>query len=193
MSLAELKSLEQHGSKLALAELQKRLSLGLINPQPPDVLAGETVFCTFCNFDENSYGLYMWVIVLGKEVDTDGDITYQFNVEGKGPIRVKSKYVWTKEQVEYLPVPHTPPPYIPSWERNFILPEGVKVKDPEAAIQALLNLLRDAEVMGLAGHTNLAPVKCKVDGLCLGHFNKLADALGPEVCLVLNAKKLNNG
>lgn len=62
------------------------------------------------------------------------------------------------------------------------LPEGVAVKDPEAAIQAILNICRDSIIKGRAGSTNLAAVKCDVGGLTLGHWYKLWDALGSDVC-----------
>lgn len=77
------------------------------------------------------------------------------------------------------------------YQENLILPEGVKVKDPDAVVQAVINLLRDAMVKGRAGQTNLPAVKCDVEGLTLGHFYKLGEALGQEVCDVINANKPN--
>ncbi|NTV78160.1 MAG: hypothetical protein HGA25_03200 [Clostridiales bacterium] len=69
------------------------------------------------------------------------------------------------------------------------LPKGVVVKDPEAAVQAILNICRDAGIKGRMGSTNLAAVKCDVDGLTLGHWYKLFEALGPEVCNVIEVVK----
>lgn len=80
-------------------------------------------------------------------------------------------------------------PYVPPWEKNFTLPDGVVIKDPQAFIQAALNMMRDSKVIGRRGATNLSAVKCDVDGLCLGHFYKLGDALGEEACAALNAEK----
>lgn len=69
------------------------------------------------------------------------------------------------------------------------LPKDIIVKDPQAAIQAILNLCRDAKVIGRAGSTNLSSVRCNVEGLTLGHWYKLWDALGPDVCKVIEAVK----
>ena len=174
-----------------LAELQRRLSLGMINPEPPEVMVGETVFCTFRNFDPRSYGLYMWVAVMAVDlgIGVSRTRTYQFNVEGEGPITVDAKYVWTKEQVQRLTDHPLPAPYIPSFKDNFVLPDGVTVKDPEGVIQAVLNLLRDAEIRGRAGCTNVAAVRCDVTGLTLGHFYALNDALGQDVYDAITAVK----
>lgn len=65
---------------------------------------------------------------------------------------------------------------------NVKLPDGVQIKDPEKALQAILNICRDAAVSGRAGATNLAAVRCNVDGLTLGHFYELWGALGEDVC-----------
>ena len=73
--------------------------------------------------------------------------------------------------------------------KNLILPEGVEFKDPEKVKQALLNICRDSKVIGRAGSTNLPAVKCDVDGLTLGHWYDLWEALGPDVCNVINASK----
>lgn len=180
------------GSIGTLAELQQRLSLGMINSEPPDVPIGTTAFCTFRSFDTRSYGLYMWVSLQDKDKDLGGNIRYHVQVEGEDKIWVDAKYVWTKEQVERLTGRPAPTPYIAPWDRHFTLPEGVQIKDPQAFIQAALNMMRDAEVFGRAGSTNLHSVKCDVKGLCLGHFYKLGDALGPEACDALNVQKLNN-
>ncbi len=67
------------------------------------------------------------------------------------------------------------------------LPKDVVIKDPEAAIQAILNICRDSIIKGRAGGTNLPAVKCDVGGLTLGHWYKLWDALGSDVCKVVNA------
>jgi len=69
------------------------------------------------------------------------------------------------------------------------LPKDVVVKDPQAAIQAILNICRDSQVKGKRGSTNLAAVRCDVEGLTLGHWYKLWDALGPNVCDVIEAVK----
>ncbi len=74
-------------------------------------------------------------------------------------------------------------------DNDLKLPKGVAVKDPEAAIQAILNFCRDSRIKGRRGSTNLAAVKCDVDGLTLGHWYKLWEALGPEVCNVIEAVK----
>lgn len=201
MSLAELRSLAEHNGDTApvrasLAELQKHLSLGLQNPEPPkELLIGETAFCTYTTFDPSSRDLYMWVAIIDKTVEPGTtSIKYQAHVEGRGPIWVDARYFWTKEQVQKLAgIPSAPAtPYIAPWDRNFVLPEGIEIKDPQAFMQASLNMMRDMVVMGRRGYTNLAAVKCDVEGLCLGHIYKLEEALGPEACLVLNAKKLNN-
>ncbi len=65
---------------------------------------------------------------------------------------------------------------------NVKLPDGVQIKDPEKALQAILNICRDVAISGKAGATNLAAVRCSVDGLTLGHFYELWDALGEDVC-----------
>lgn len=65
---------------------------------------------------------------------------------------------------------------------DFKLPVGVNIHDPEKLQQAILNLVRDAKVVGRAGLTNLRSVRCDVDGLTLGHFYDLWEALGDPVC-----------
>jgi hypothetical protein len=75
------------------------------------------------------------------------------------------------------------------YRTDLKLPKGVTVKDPEAAIQAMLTICRDAQVKGRMGSNNLSAIKCDVDGLTLGHRYKLWDALGPEVCNVIEAVK----
>jgi len=70
-------------------------------------------------------------------------------------------------------------------EQDVKLPTNLKIKNPEAALQAILNIARDAEVIGLAGDTNLAGVRCVVEGLNLGHWYKLSEALGDDVCKFL--------
>ena len=72
---------------------------------------------------------------------------------------------------------------------NLQLPKGIVVKDPEATIQAILNICRDSQIKGRMGSTNIPAVKCDVDGLTLGHWYKLWEALGPEVCNVIEAVK----
>ena len=70
---------------------------------------------------------------------------------------------------------------------NFNLPAGISIKDPEKLHQAILNLVRDAKVKGRAGSTNLRAVRCDVDGLTLGHFYDLWEALGEDVCKAINS------
>lgn len=70
---------------------------------------------------------------------------------------------------------------------NFTLPEGIQFEDPEGVKQAILNICRDAKIFGRAGGTNLPAVKCDVEGLTLGHWYKLWDALGKEVNDALNS------
>ena len=65
---------------------------------------------------------------------------------------------------------------------NLTLPHGVTIKDPEKVLQAVLNIVRDSKVKGKAGLTNLRSVRCDVEGLTLGHFYELWDALGEDVC-----------
>lgn len=72
-------------------------------------------------------------------------------------------------------------------DTNLKLPKDIVVKDPQAAIQAILNICRDSRIKGRHGSTNLPAVKCDVDGLTLGHWYKLWDALGPDVCKVIDA------
>lgn len=69
------------------------------------------------------------------------------------------------------------------------LPKDVQVKDPAAVIQAVLNICREADIKGRMGSTNIPAVKCDVEGLTLGHWYKLWEALGPEVCNVIEAVK----
>lgn len=69
------------------------------------------------------------------------------------------------------------------------LPKDIVVKDPQAAIQAILNICRDSQIKGRHGSTNLPAVKCDVEGLTLGHWYKLWEALGPGVCDVIEAVK----
>lgn len=170
-----------------LAELQKYLTIGMTNPEPSDLLIGETTFCTFRNFDEADPEKFMWVAVLDKDKDLGSNTKYKVNIEGEGPVWVEAKFFWTKAQVQAIAEGKVL--YVPRWEKNFTLPDGVVIKDPQAFIQAALNMMRDSKVMGRRGATNLAAVKCDVDGLCLGHFYKLGEALGQEACDALNAEK----
>lgn len=73
--------------------------------------------------------------------------------------------------------------------KDITLPYGMKVKDPDALAQAVLNLLRDGHVYGRCGHTNLPAVKCDVKGLTLGHIYDLAEAVGEDVMKFVNAEK----
>lgn len=175
---------------MSLADLQKHLSIGMVNPEPPDLMIGETVFCTFRNFDRLSNDKYMWVCVLDNAIDVSVSPTrnqYQINVEGEGPVWVEAKFFWTKTQVQKLA--GETQERIPRWENNLILPEGMKVRDPNALAQAVLNLLRDVDIKGRAGYTNLPAVRCNVEGMTLGHFYKIGEALGEDVCNFLNEEK----
>lgn len=75
---------------------------------------------------------------------------------------------------------------------NFNLPAGISIKDPEKLHQAILNLVRDAKVKGRAGSTNLRAVRCDVDGLTLGHFYDLWEALGDPVCKAIEEVSLHD-
>jgi hypothetical protein len=76
---------------------------------------------------------------------------------------------------------------------NFILPEGIAIKDSEKALQAILNIARDSKIKGRAGQNNAPSVRCDVEGLTLGHFYELWDALGDDVRKAIDAvqKQLN--
>lgn len=76
-----------------------------------------------------------------------------------------------------------------NYDTNLKLPKDVQVKDPAAVIQAVLNICREADIKGRMGSTNIPAVKCDVEGLTLGHWYKLWEALGPEVCNVIEAVK----
>lgn len=171
---------------MTLADLQRRLRPLQENPHPPqDLLVGETAFCTNDYFVNNKDGHYMWVSILGKQEGTGVYCDYQIAVDGKEePIWVSAQFFWTKTQVQALPDRE-----LTGYGVDLVLPEGVQVKNPAAVVQAAINLLRDVIVRGRCGSTNLAAVKCDVDGLCLGHFYKLGDALGQEVCDVINQTK----
>jgi hypothetical protein len=69
------------------------------------------------------------------------------------------------------------------------LPKDVQVKDPDAVIQAVLNICREADIKSRLGFNKMPAVKCDVEGLTLGHWYKLWEALGPEVCSVILAVK----
>lgn len=73
------------------------------------------------------------------------------------------------------------------------LPKGVFINNPPELIQAILNMCRDAKVIGRAGSTNLPSVRCDVQGLTLGHWQKVWEALGPEVCKVIDAIQAQQG
>lgn len=66
------------------------------------------------------------------------------------------------------------------------LPADVRIKDQAALEAAVLQLVQDAKVFGLAGSTNLDAVRCKVEGLTLGHWKKVWAALGDDVIRVLD-------
>ncbi len=62
------------------------------------------------------------------------------------------------------------------------LPEGLQIENPREVLQAVLNLCRDAKVStkhGCAGHPS---IRCNVQGLTLGHWLRIFQALGQEVC-----------
>lgn len=58
----------------------------------------------------------------------------------------------------------------------ILLDKALKDAAPDllAACQALI---RDAEVFGLAGSTNVPAVRCRVEGLTLGHFYAISKAI----------------
>lgn len=176
---------------MTLADLQEYLGKGLVNPNPPvNLMVGETAFCTLAPKDGNANpDRHMWVVLVDKDMDLGKtDVKYKIAVNSKDGIWVEAKYIWTKQQVQRLA--HSEMAYVAPWDDDLKLPRGVKIADPEAALQALLNLMRDAKVMGRAGGTNLPAVKCNVDGLMLGHFYKIQEALGSEACLAIHAIKL---
>lgn len=73
------------------------------------------------------------------------------------------------------------------WETDLKFPKDVQIKDKDALIQAFLNIARDAQIVGRAGGTNIPAVKCDVQGLTLGHWYKVWEALGPDACKVIEA------
>ena len=76
---------------------------------------------------------------------------------------------------------------------DFKLPEGVSIADPEKLQQAILNIARDVKVRGRAGSTNLRAVRCDVDGLTLGHFYDLWEALGDPACKAIEKVNPHDG
>ena len=54
------------------------------------------------------------------------------------------------------------------------------IKDRDATLKAVLEIVRDAQVIGLSGQTNLPAVRCQVDGLSLGHWQRLWAAIGDD-------------
>lgn len=173
---------------MLINELQKLLDVGQINPEPPyDLCMGHTAFCTFTRFCNDPQGNYLWVCILDVDEDLAGNTIYKVHDKDEKPIWILAKYFWTKGQVQDLAGDTSGSGN--TYETDLVLPPTVKVKDPAALIQAVLNMMRDAKVRGRAGLTNLGPVKCDVDGLTLGHFYKIGEALGEEVCEVINDPK----
>lgn len=173
---------------MSLADLQRHLTPGMKNPQPPkDLLIGETAFCTYPNIDPTVAEHYMWVCLLGRDQDSGGNTSFRIHDKDEQLIWVDASYFWTKAQVQALA--GVVKSETPRYEYNLHLPDGVAVKDAGAVVQAVINLLRDANIRGRAGLTNLPAVKCDIEGLTLGHIYKVCEALGDDVCNVINRAK----
>ena len=65
---------------------------------------------------------------------------------------------------------------------NVELPEGLQIENPKEVLQAVLNLCRDARVSTKHGCTSHPNIRCNVQGLTIGHWLRIFQGLGQEVC-----------